>query len=691
MKLRWQLTLVSLVILLLPWMLLEYFKVFNSLLQENQIRALQDTTKAIATSLGHQPLPDSHHDQHSLFAHYLPAAPLVDGYTDEWRSFQIAPRQFTLNDEFKLNLWAGLYQQKLWILLEVADPQPEPHHPGGARLATGDHVVVAAGHRYYVLHTGTSGPTLALYRNFTGDIEHDYRLQAAVQHYPGGYRLELQLPAALASEHFAIAAIDYHQGSPRQLGTLNSLALLAGGADPGILPPPNTGLVSTDLALQQYLNSLARPGLTLTLVDAHQWQRARSTHPRLPLQSPLRRWLTSLGQPPLPLFAPPSGGRYLSAGVETALTGSSHRQWFKHPEGTLAVASVPVYRAGSTVIEDRLAGVLVAEQPLAAWSPLHNRGLNRLLIITAVAAAFLLLTLIGYASWLSWRIGRLSRAARRARLDPKPEALLAHWPHSRIDDELSELSTSYRDLLQQLRGYTDYLKSLAGKLSHELRTPLAVVRSSLDNLGNCTLNEEAHTYTRRAREGSARLSDILSAMTEASRVETSIQQAEKENIHLAALLQDIANAYSETYRRPVRLLTVDPQARHWHTQVAPELIVQMLDKLVDNAHDFATADTPIELILTYLPHADIPACRLEVSNTGPLLPPGREDQIFDSLTTQREDKGQRIHMGLGLFIVNLIAQYHGGTATARNREDSSGVVIEIHLPLPPPAVFAPRR
>ena len=52
-------------------------------------------------------------------------------------------------------------------------------------------------------------------------------------------------------------------------------------------------------------------------------------------------------------------------------------------------------------------------------------------------------------------------------------------------------------LLDQVSAYTDYLRTLGGKLSHELATPLAVVKSSLENLEQEAMTESARIYAER--------------------------------------------------------------------------------------------------------------------------------------------------------------------------------------------------
>jgi K+-sensing histidine kinase KdpD len=71
---------------------------------------------------------------------------------------------------------------------------------------------------------------------------------------------------------------------------------------------------------------------------------------------------------------------------------------------------------------------------------------------------------------------------------------------------------------------------------------------------------------------------------------------------------------------------------------------------------------------------------LDVVNRGPLLPEAMRHQLFDSLVSVRDSDGERPHLGLGLYIVMLIAEFHGGRAEAANLADGSGVCMSVSLP-----------
>ena len=64
------------------------------------------------------------------------------------------------------------------------------------------------------------------------------------------------------------------------------------------------------------------------------------------------------------------------------------------------------------------------------------------------------------------------------------------------------------------------------------------------------------------------------------------------------------------------------------------------------------------------------------------MPLNMHGRLFDSMVSVRsEQSGDQPHLGLGLYIVRLIAEFHGGRATAANRADAPGVIVCVDLPL----------
>ena len=108
----------------------------------------------------------------------------------------------------------------------------------------------------------------------------------------------------------------------------------------------------------------------------------------------------------------------------------------------------------------------------------------------------------------------------------------------------------------------------------------------------------------------------------------------------------------------------------------PDLIVQALDKLMDNAASFSPAQGKIELRLK----AVSDGWDITVSNEGPTLPEELRDQLFDPMVSLRDTPSSGVHLGLGLHIVRLIVDFHLGRVKADNLPDKPGVAVMLHLP-----------
>jgi signal transduction histidine kinase len=110
---------------------------------------------------------------------------------------------------------------------------------------------------------------------------------------------------------------------------------------------------------------------------------------------------------------------------------------------------------------------------------------------------------------------------------------------------------------------------------------------------------------------------------------------------------------------------------------SPDLAAQMLDKLLSNAVEFAAGGAIAVNVARVGSNAV-----LTVANDGPLLPADMQGRLFESMVSVREGGGDSgPHLGLGLYIVRVIAQFHRGTAAAENRADGSGVVVTVTMPV----------
>jgi signal transduction histidine kinase len=365
-------------------------------------------------------------------------------------------------------------------------------------------------------------------------------------------------------------------------------------------------------------------------------------------------------------FAEPDPlGREQQSYVASALQGREMASWFRSSKSGKAIVAVAApINAGTGTL-----GAVVLQQDTDAILSLTNEGLARLINVTLIATILVAGTLLGYATWLSRRIRQLSVAAEAAL---ENEALQSSLPSALAGDEIGDLSRSFSSVLQQLGDYNEYLRSLASKLSHELRTPLAIVTSSLENLEHEALSGAGIGYTKRAREGAERLRRILSAMSEANRVEELMANAEPESFDFRKVLESTVTAYRGVYRE--RLFEFDCNRTSVDTTGSPELLIQMLDKLIDNAVDFSDKGETITIRL--LAGAD--ELEVSVANPGPPLPERMRTQMFDPMVSMRSGDNAR-HLGLGLYVARLIAAGHGGRIEADNVD--GGVIFRVLLPI----------
>src|SRR5712691_2711117 len=360
--------------------------------------------------------------------------------------------------------------------------------------------------------------------------------------------------------------------------------------------------------------------------------------------------------------------------IAGALQGRPGFRLRNTPDGRAVVISAahPIWNG------DEVAGAVVVEESTNPILSVRSQALERLLVLTLAAFAVAAAVLIWFATRISARIRRLRDEAETA-IDA--HGRLAH-PHSRLltaqdaGDEIGDLSRSFSAMLAKLSQHHAYLESLASRLSHELRTPIAVVRSSLENLKLAPA--DARVYIERAEEGLRRLGMILTRMSEATRLEQGLNAVERERFDLAAVVSGCVEGYRLAYPHQAFDLAL-PQKKA-PVEGSPDLAAQRLDKLVANAVDFSRSGEAVRISLC----VENGMAELGVENQGPPLPESIRGKLFESMVSvrgerSREGKSGEPHLGLGLYVARLIAEFHGGTIAAKNLASGGGVAVSATL------------
>jgi dedicated sortase system histidine kinase len=677
MNLRRQLLLVSLLTLVLPWAGCQFIRETESALRIGQQQMLAGTARAIADSLTQHeedfPLrADTDFEVgEQLYGHRLDVLPSIDGYFDDWNLSRDSLRTLRGSDG-PIRFAIGLYRQAIYLYVEVADTNVIYAAPGTIAIddssRAADRVgLVSANPPYlnetFVFAAEAPGPIMSYVRTAYG-FEPGTTIAAHWQDVPGrGYQLEARLPAGQLGTHLGLV-ISNTSDTRGPAVRSSSFSARSPGA-----------FVTTSEALAEFAVEHAQPGMRLTLTDTSGWRLASAGDVELPTRQRggigmklVRLAYLSLLEPgqEAVLAKPDASGQEGQPFVEAALQGTASVEWFRSADsGDAIVAAAQPVMAGNRII-----GALVLQQGTDAILSLRNQGLARLMSVTAIATLVAAIALLGYATWLSRRIRRLSIAAEDAL---ENDDLRSTLPSALDSDEVGDLSRSFSHVLRQLGDYNEYLRSLAAKLSHELRTPLAIVTSSLENLEHEPLNAASADYAARAKDGADRLRRILTAMSEASRVEELMQYAEPDNFDLVAVLRSTVGAYRDVY--PARHFDLTTELEAAPMRGSPELLIQMLDKLVDNATDFSSAGDTVGIDLG----RDAGRLRIAVRNPGPPLPERMRTQLFDSMVSVRGNDGSR-HLGLGLYVARLIAEGHGGSISADNID--GGVQFSVLLPEP---------
>ncbi|MCU1534748.1 MAG: signal transduction histidine kinase [Glaciihabitans sp.] len=268
--------------------------------------------------------------------------------------------------------------------------------------------------------------------------------------------------------------------------------------------------------------------------------------------------------------------------------------------------------------------------------------------VTFAGVALAALAAIGLVGWFV--AGRLLRPIRQLRMTTS--RITASERHERIPvagrDDVSDLTATINDMLDRLDLAMTGQRQLLDDVRHELKTPITIVRGHLELLDDSNPAEVRATRAL-ALDELDRMAGLIDDIE--SLAETSSASAARRPTDVADLTADV---FAKAAGLPDHQWILAESAQRT-LPLDSTRITQAWLQLVDNAAKYSPAGTKIVLGST----ESLESTEFWVADTGPGIPPGSEERIFERFG--RVDTGRGIRgSGLGLPIVKAIALAHGG-------------------------------
>ncbi len=712
LSIKTKLILIALSLLVIPWMGNYYVQEMRQFLLRGQQDAQLLAANGIATVLndrqelfnpdtGVQELLGSKND---LYAHALPSPIQLDGELTDWEpileqsNYYVGDTPFSCEadddpDDFSLSNVIGYHEDDIYVLLEVNDDQIVYRDLERLQLDNSDQIRILlqlpdGDLRHYLLVARAPG-RMSIYL-----VDDEWKLPikgeaiktfiAEMSETPWGYRIELRIPRNVIGtrSRLGYSAVDVDNIETREVTrTLSTSPRQAEGSTGQVL------LNSPELT--KILKGLDRPQSRIWILDKEQRVRAvvggLSANIDQPEESTENQsWLVGLYrkvQHGIDSILKKPADQFID--IPTDVAYRPDKSFARILKGEPLVQARPSLDQKAQIIvagypirsEQNILGAVIVEQSSNAIMERQFSLLRSLTLVTLLVFAFVLFALLTFAWRLTARIRRLYQTTEQS-ITAEGRVLEDRIPdRSYPRDELGDLGRSITGMLTRLSGYTRYLEGMPDTLAHEMNNPLNVVSSSLEILQTDLPGVVDNKHMQRAQNGVSRLRSILTSLTEAANLEDAMRDEVKQKLDINALVTEIVGGYNLSYPDHPFYVQTEPTAL-W-INGSPDHLAQMFDKIVDNAVQFSSLGNSIIVRITQ----DDDHANISILNEGPTIPEKLRERLFDPMVSFGKTNAKHSHLGLGLFVVRLISEYHNGSAWAENRNDVEGVIITVSIPL----------
>lgn len=241
--------------------------------------------------------------------------------------------------------------------------------------------------------------------------------------------------------------------------------------------------------------------------------------------------------------------------------------------------------------------------------------------------------------------------------------------------ELASLANDVNHLGEHLATIEQRRTQLLGEVTHEMRTPITVIRGQTEGLIDGVVMPSAEVFAAIGDEAS-RLQRIVDDLTLLSRADEGTLEIRLVDLDLGAIAAAAAERLRPQFDYAGISLVVDVRGPSERIPVRGDVdrLTQVLSNLLGNA----LGHTPAGGTVVLRCGRRASTAFVEVTDTGPGIPAGEVDRIFERFYRGPQVGTNRAGRGIGLTIARSLARAHGGDVVA----DPTGPGATFRLTVP---------
>lgn len=317
---------------------------------------------------------------------------------------------------------------------------------------------------------------------------------------------------------------------------------------------------------------------------------------------------------------------------------------------------------------NRIIGVLSVGKPSASVQPFFESAVSNIqfkvmMLLLASLAVVLLLTY-----WLTLSIRKLTVYAEGVQQGKRTPV-----PNLR-EKELAHLAHAMEEMRISLEG-KNYVEEYLHSLTHELKSPLAAIRGAAELLQEAMPEQARQRFACNINNESQRLSQVVEQLLRLASLEKRQQLQDIESLDTQALVQQLCHDKAAVcQQKGLRFELANFKGPV--LQAERFLLQQAISNILDNAIAFS----PEKGVIHITDEVSDANWRVSIRDQGPGIPGYAESRIFERFySLPRPDSGAK-SSGLGLSLVQEVAQLHHGKVLISNHPQGGAEVI-LQLPL----------